>query len=96
MLMCLACTAAEGYESVCGLHCYQRPCSCLWYVLMLEIMRMSMICAVPRIHVEAYAPVKGKKMTFAVVLMTADSQLRKRDMEDFRDNLYSDTRRGSQ
>lgn len=35
--------------------------------------------------------VKGKKATFAVVMMTADSQLRKRDLYIFCDNLYPPT-----
>lgn len=33
--------------------------------------------------------VKNKESTFAMVLMTADRQLRRKDMEDFCDNLYS-------
>ena len=33
--------------------------------------------------------VKDKEATFALVLMTADPQLRKRDIEDLYDNFYS-------
>lgn len=32
--------------------------------------------------------VKSKEATFAMVLMTTDSQLRRKDIEDFYDNLY--------
>lgn len=51
-----------------------------------------MLLAVARNHVEVHNPcpplTEGKEATFAMVLMTADSQLRKRDMKGFCDNPY--------
>lgn len=71
----------DGCVDVCGLHCYLRPCWALWHILLSsETVCKSMICA--------SLIVKGKEAMFAMVLMTTDSQLRKRDIEGFCVNLY--------
>ena len=65
-------------------------------------MMMSMICVATTLHIVVHEPcgleamyiplsllpltVKGKELSFEVVLMSADSQLRRRDMESFCDN----------
>lgn len=64
------------------------PCLGLWCCCSRGLV---VVCAVARKHVEAHDPCswlwrKNKEATFAVILMTADSQLRGRDTEDFCDN----------
>lgn len=58
-------------------------------MLMSETMWMSMAPAITRNHMKVFPlTTKGKEATFAVALMTAMSQLRKRDIEGFIDNAY--------
>lgn len=61
-------------------------------MLMLETVWMFLVHAIARNHVEvrilALLTIKVKEATFAVVLMTADAQLGKRD-SIFGDNPYS-------
>lgn len=55
-------------------------------------MWMSMAHAITRNHMKVFPlTTKGKEATFAVALMTAVSQLRKRDIEGFIDNAYPHT-----
>lgn len=74
--MFLACAAAaEGYDA------------------MMETMLPLVVLADTGDHVEVHAPfsqvlVKGKEATFAIVLMSADSQLKNKDIEGLYDNLY--------
>lgn len=48
-------------------------------------------CCCPKPFLNSYSlplTVKVKEVTFAVIGMTTDSQLRKRDIQDFCDNPY--------
>lgn len=73
---------------VYGLHCHQRPCLGLWRLL-TETLWMFVVWAVARSRWSLLPlTVKGKEGSFATVLMTADPQLRKRDIGGFCDNTY--------
>jgi hypothetical protein len=58
-----------------------------------ETVWKSVVCGVSRNHVDVFMiyapPAKGKVATFALALLTAESQLRKRDIEGFGGNPNS-------
>lgn len=88
--------AAKGHD-VGGLHCYLRPYRCLWsrqtsrvlpepmVLLQLGPCSWSVVSPEPAWRPMAHAPLilKSMEAAFAVISMTTDSQLRRRDMEGF-------------
>ncbi|KAL6083915.1 hypothetical protein STEG23_020814 [Scotinomys teguina] len=72
-LMFMACAVIKDHNDVCG-----PVVDVLVYKLLDEVHGP---CCQQKLTV------KGKGASFAVVLMTADSQLRMRDIEGFHDNL---------
>lgn len=78
VMVSLASVPIEGCVNVMG-YCYPRPCWGPWYVP--EAMWMSVVCAVVRNLTHASAGYKSQGSYFYMVLITADSQLRKTDID---------------
>lgn len=81
ILMSLACTAPEDHDSSCGPCCHKGTCWWSWSMLSQKAMWTFIIC-IPANYNE-------QGSFFAVVLITAESHLRKRDIEGFCDNHYT-------
>ena len=80
----MGCAATRGHIDVSGLHCHCGLTSAG------SGEAVFVVYAVTRNHTAVFPlAVKSKEDTFAVILITADSQLRKRDMEGFCDNPFS-------
>lgn len=87
--MPIVCAAAWSRIDVSG------PCrrQGLFWVCGPTAAGVFLVCAVARNQVETHnlsrpRTAQGKEIAFAVMLITADTQVRKRDMEDVCDNHY--------
>lgn len=84
--------SSEDCVDVCGPYCYWRPTGGSWHLLILKTMWTSEVRSIvrrqekPGIHLLTVR--KGTKASLAVILMTADTQLRVGDSEGFCDNPY--------
>ena len=73
------CATSCSHADVCRQCCHREPC--LWSVLMTETLWKPMNYIYPKVY-------KEQITILAVISMTSDALLRKRDMEDFCDNLF--------
>lgn len=83
ILISVTCVALEGCNRVSGTCCGGELCACLWSVLSLETMVKFVISVVAKSQsmLRAALTVKGKEASLPALSMSADSQLRMKDIE---------------